>query len=289
MKKLRLGFSSTFGTAEKFFTGVLGERYHVEVVKPEECDYLIFGDPNFGEEHYKYQNCVRILYTGENFRPNYWTYDRAITFDHENSPKHYRLPLYVPEMHMYKAEGVTSDVLHLNSLLSKTDADVPSGFCTFVQSNPNQPIRNHFVETLSKYKQVDCGGPLFNNIGYVLPRDDPRHKMDFVKQRKFNIAFENGTYPGYVTEKILDALYAGVIPIYFGSSFVHRDFNPDRFINVHDYTNFNEVVEVVKEIDSDRSKWLKMVNQPVWKNNVPPACVNTDNFLDWWETFVHYG
>lgn len=290
MKKLRLGFCSTFGTAENYFTWVLGQRYDVDVVPPDQCDYLIFGDPNFGNDHYKYRNCKRILYTGENFRPNYFTFDHAITFDHENSPKHYRLPLWVPEMYQYFRTGVTNDVNILNKeeysyRLAFGDLP-PSKFASFIQSNPNMPIRNKFVEDLMQYKTVDCAGKVMNNIGYELPRNSADDKRHFLAARKFNVAIENGLYPGYCTEKILDAFYAWTIPIYLGSTTVDRDFNTDRFINCHDYTSLPEVIEVIKEYDNDDSKWLEMVTQPVWKDNIMPACANVDNLLDWWENFV---
>ena len=284
MSKLRLGFASTFGTCQNFFTWALAERFDLEVVPPGECDYLIFGDPNFGEEHYQYRNCKRILYTGENYRPTYHTHDHAMTFDHENSPRHYRLPLYVLEMHMYWNTGNAPGYLHLGNARSITE--VPKKFCSFVQSNPNQPIRNNFVEHVNKYKTVDCGGKLFNNIGGPLPQDDAKRKMDFIRDRKFNIAFENGFFPGYATEKILDALYADTIPVYLGSTTIGRDFNTARFINCHDYTTLDEVIEVMKELEADDKKWLNKVNQPVWKDNIPPASTNINNLLDWWETFV---
>jgi hypothetical protein len=291
MSRLKLGFASTFGTAEEFFKWVLSKEYDVEVVPPEQCDYLIFGDPNFGNEHERYRNCKRILYTGENYRPTYFGYDHSITFDHENSPKNYRLPLYVLEMHMYWRTGNSEHTVIPSDgpmdALGRCKAPPPDGFATFVQSNPNMPIRNNFVQMLNKYKQVDCGGPLFNNIGYVLPRDDIKNKRDFLRDRKFNVAFENGIYPGYVTEKILDAIYARTIPIYLGSMTVDRDFNTKRFINCHDYTTLNEVMEVIKEIDQDEKKWIEIIKEPVWPNNIPPACTNPYNFLDWWDKFVY--
>lgn len=283
-KKLRLGFSSTFGTAENYFTWALKQRYDLEVVSPNECDYLIFGEGNTGSDHYNYKNCKRILYTGENYRPNYFTYDHAITFDHENSNKHYRLPLWVLEIHQYMNTGNSPYLDYLNT--PRKRKSIPSGFCSFVQSNPNMMLRNNFVKKLSEYKTVDCGGPLMNNIGYVLPRDDAKHKKDFINDRKFNIAFENGIYPGYCTEKILDALYADTIPIYLGSNTVDRDFNSDRFINTHTYNNLELVIGAVKELDADDKKWLEMVNQPVWKGGVMPDVADVNNFLDWWETYV---
>ena len=41
-------------------------------------------------------------------------------------------------------------------------------------------------------------------------------KLKIISNHKFNIAFENSSYPGYVTEKITDAFIANTIPIYWG-------------------------------------------------------------------------
>jgi hypothetical protein len=46
------------------------------------------------------------------------------------------------------------------------------------------------------------------------PVDD---KTALMRDYKFAIAFENGAYPGYVTEKIIDAIVAGCIPVYLGA------------------------------------------------------------------------
>ena len=48
-------------------------------------------------------------------------------------------------------------------------------------------------------------------------------------------AFENTYAPGYTTEKIMDAFASGCVPIYYGDPLVVQDFNPDSFINAHDF------------------------------------------------------
>lgn len=41
-------------------------------------------------------------------------------------------------------------------------------------------------------------------------------KLESLRQYNFCLCFENGSYPGYVTEKIIDCFVAGTIPIYVG-------------------------------------------------------------------------
>lgn len=287
-RPLKLGFADTFGTATMFFTNVLKQRYDV-TIDNENPDYLIFGDSNFGSTHWKYK-CKKIFYTGENVRPTYFTYDHAITFDHEMSPKHYRLPLYVLEMDMMRWECVVDDYLWLTNKRPDTDWDQvyadKRSICTYLQSNPNCSVRNDFVKFVMSKKQVDCGGPHFNNIGRIIPRDI-HQTIKFLNIGMFNIAFENGSYPGYTTEKILNCFYANTIPIYWGNKLVSRDFNTKAFINCHDYSSFDDVLAAIEELRTDKNKYLDVLSQPVFPHNIPNQYTNLDSFLDWWDTFVY--
>ena len=74
-------------------------------------------------------------------------------------------------------------------------------------SNPNSKERINFFNALSKVKKVDSGGRYLNNIGYVV-----EDKMALIKDYKFVFAFENSSFPGYTTEKILEPLIANCIP-----------------------------------------------------------------------------
>lgn len=288
MKTLRLGFTDTYENAKRFFMDTLGKYYHI-IRDDQNPDYLIYGDPDFGRNHVNYTNCKKIFFTGENVRPNYNECSAAMTFDHENSSRHYRLPLYVPEMEMMTYEGWTKDRLYL--INKKIDVEyeysIKDRFCSFVQSNGRFEFRNKFFHFLDERMDVDSGGPLFNNTGHILPRDGMHHKIDFMRTRKFNIAFENGSYPGYVTEKILNAFYANTIPIYFGSPTVFRDFNESAFINVHRYKTYNEVYDAIMEIHNDKNKYLDMLSQPAFVNNVPNEHMNYDSFYKWFDTFVY--
>ena len=55
---------------------------------------------------------------------------------------------------------------------------------------------------------------------------------------------------------------ANSIPIYMGNPDVTRDFNSKAFINCNDYKNFDEVIEVIKELDNNDEKYMEMLRQP---------------------------
>lgn len=75
--------------------------------------------------------------------------------------------------------------------------------------------------------------------------------MAFINEYKFNLAFENSSYPGYVTEKLMHALQANTVPIYWGDPGVRSDFNPKRFVNVHDFTSDGALLEHLIGLDRD--------------------------------------
>lgn len=286
---LRLGFADTFGTAINFFTDVLGQRYQI-VRDDQSPDYLIFGDGNFGMSHARYSGCKKIFYTGENVRPTYSNPDFALTFDHIESPQHYRLPLYVLEMKMMTYEKVTDDYLWLVNERPKIDWEKEYDFkfgdgISYLQGNPNCSMRTHFVEYLLNNKQinVDCGGRHLNNIGKVIPRNI-HDTLHFLSKYRFNIAFENGAQKGYTTEKILNAFYAKTLPIYWGNLLVDRDFNTKSFIQLKDFKSFDECTNYVKSLD--KKSWCDIMSQPVFLDNVPSKYTDLNNFLNWWETFV---
>jgi alpha(1,3/1,4) fucosyltransferase len=294
MKKpeLRIHFTDTFDCAERFFSSLFARRYTV-IKDPVNPKYLIYGC--FGMDNDRYKGDVtRVFYTGENERPSYFGYNHAITFDHENSPKHYRMPLYLLDMASATYDNWTSDYYYLlNKKIAdpEKEYDMKKGFCSFIQSNPRSNVRNEFFHMLSEYKRVDSAGPHLNNTGFILPRNDIKYKVDWIRNYKFNIAMENQSHPGYITEKILNCFYGNTVPIYWGSVTAHRDFNPEAFINCHSFSYFDNVLAYVMHLDSPEGKqeYLDMLTAPAFKDNKKTEWMNFDRFLDWWAEFVYRG
>lgn len=291
-KPLKLGFADTFSTAVNFFTKALSERYHI-IRDDAHPEYLIYGEGVYGQNHRRFGPEVnKIFYTGENVRPPWGECQFAMTFDHENSPRHYRLPLYVIDMWGAVIEKWTDDYYQLVGLEHDYEKDYDERyFCSFVVSNPNQQMRNTAFKFINEYKSVASAGPHMNNMGYILPRDKLEHKLNFLNSYRFNICFENGSYPGYVTEKLYNALQVKTMPIYWGSATVGRDFNPHAFINASDHGDFNGLVDYVRHLDSPAGKqeYLDIIERPAFFLNVPNAYTSMNNLCDWWEQNVMGG
>ena len=297
-RPLKLGFIYSFSTAENFFIKALSRRFDV-TRDDKNPDYLIFGDLNPKQSFYddssydwsqfKNPNMKTISYSGENVRPPLDKANFCISFDHINSPKHYRLPLYVIDMWGAFIEGWTHDYYWIcPETVDFEELYDNREFCSFVVSNPNQEIRNAAFHFINEYKRVDSGGPHLNNIGHVLPRDKLEYKLNFLNNYRFNICFENGSSTGYVTEKILNAFQVKTMPIYWGSPTVGRDFNTKAFINASDHGIFPNLVKYIKHLDSPDGKkeYLDIIEQPAFRNNIPNEFTDMNNLCDWWETCV---
>jgi hypothetical protein len=288
MKKLILGFTDTFSSIENFFINILSREFEIirDDVNP---DYLIFGDKNFGNNNVNYnnKNCIKIFYTGENQRP--WDYQchYAITFDHFDTDRHYRLPLYV----VYDHDNQFRDVPNTKTV-RRTESNLlkPRDFCSFVVKNPNCEMRNAWFHKLNAYKPVASAGPLFNNVP-MLPRDDTgvKAKVEFLSKYKFNLCFENSSWPGYATEKLYEALCGNTVPIYWGSTTIECDFNPKAFLNWHDYCDDDKFMQAIIEVDQNPDLYQEMFLEPMFRDFVPNKYMDLDRFVFWFKKNVYKG
>jgi hypothetical protein len=288
---LRLGFTDIIKSIENFFIHQLSKKYQV-IRDDENPDYLIFSDGNFGNNnaHYNNKNCIKIFYTGENERP--WNYQchYSISFEHDTfDGRNFRLPLYV----IYDHDNHYRDVPNTSTISrSKEDLLNPKKFCSFVVKNPGSEKRNQWFHKLSSYKFVSSGGPLYNNIGYVLSRGDDgiQEKIKFLNNHKFNLCFENSSYPGYATEKLYEALCSKTIPIYWGSPTIECDFNSKAFLNWNDYQDDDLFLEAIKKIDQNNDLYEEMFFQPMFSSNTKRnKFFDMELFLNWFDKTVYKG
>jgi alpha(1,3/1,4) fucosyltransferase len=72
-------------------------------------------------------------------------------------------------------------------------------------------------------------------------RGQAPEKFELLGGYRFALAYENSRFPGYVSEKIFDCLYAGTIPVYDGAPDVTDYVPPEAFI---DATQFNSPADL---------------------------------------------
>ena len=220
-------------------------EYDVRVC--DDPDYIVYSA--FGHEHLNY-NCIRIFYTGEEICPDFNICDYGIGFEYLTfGDRYFRLPI------MYEPFYLND---YKNMLVRPEALDPNRKFCSFVYSNPNaNSMRTNFFARLSEYKQVASGGKILNNVGGPVA-----NKLDFERQFKFSIAFENVRHNGYTTEKLMQSFAAGGIPVYWGDPKVSDMFNSKAFINVSDYSSIDEAIEYIKFVDQNDDEYLKLLREP---------------------------
>lgn len=245
---------------------------HFNVILSDNPDYIIYSV--FGNEYLKY-DCIRIFYTCENIRPDFNLCDYALAFDWMDFEDRYiRFPVYMLDLYNLDIEKASVKHNITNEELIKKQK-----FCNFIYSNHKaDAVRKNFFELLNTYKKVDSGGKYLNNLGYRV-----EDKSGFQVNYKFSIAFENSSASGYTTEKITQAFAAKTVPIYWGNPNISREFNTNSFINCHEYTRFNDVLNRVIEVDSNDDLYLNILKTPIYENincaNIP-SITSFGNFLN---------
>lgn len=276
-------FSSDFNIANDIFYLWLSKHFSLEL-DPINPDYLIYSC--YGYDYLNFSDAVRIFYTAENIRPDFNLCDYAIGFDYIQFDDRY---LRFPSFARY---GKQFDELLKEKSFSKDILSMKLGFCNFIYTNGNaDPARDHFFKMLDQKKRVDSlGAHLCNTTNGLNNRfaDNWREsKVDLQKQYKFSIAFENSSSKGYTTEKLLHAFIANTIPIYWGNPVVDNDFNPEAFINCHNYNTWEDVIDKIIEIDNDDEQYLYMLNQPPFRNNQKPRVLSHSVFLEFFDNIFN--
>lgn len=273
-RRLKIDFVDFWPGFDKYdniFYNTLKRCYEIDInPKP---DVLIYSCN--GVEHLKYR-CKKIFYSCENVRPDFSLCDFAITFDHLTQPNHFRLPLFALYHDLKSLNGEYSREFFANEWHRKKK------FCCIVVSNSAAKDRIDFFYKLSKYKAIDSGGRWNNTIGYYVS-----DKLDFIKDYKFVFAFENSSYPGYTTEKILEPLLKHCIPIYWGNPKVNKDFNEERIINFHSFRSAEEVIDYIIKLDQDDQLAIDLLSKPIFNPGDLPAYCNPDNLFAFLEHAIH--
>ncbi|MEA2904202.1 MAG: alpha(1,3/1,4) fucosyltransferase [Alphaproteobacteria bacterium] len=228
-KKVRINIARFWAgaTAEDIIELVLPDlRPFFEFETSREPQVLLYGP--YGGELPK-GRFVKIFIGCENVRPIMSECDWAFGVEHEDNVKN---PRYMRFMRWGDDSHLIQEQKNWRSILRSKKR-----FCAFVYAN-QVAYREAFFNALSRRKKVDSPGRSMNNMPSIDPtpgRPDWDSKIEFLRNYKFVIAFENGSRSGYNTEKLTHAIEADCLPIYWGDSQIGRSFNVRRLINAHDY------------------------------------------------------
>lgn len=131
-------------------------------------------------------------------------------------------------------------------------------FCVMVHSNHFCPHPKSVYEERRKAAQFFSATGEFDLYG-ARWNDFPTWKgvfktgkLDVIKNYKFCINYENvSDQSGCITERIFDAFYAGCIPIYLGPKNIYNYIPRDCFINLREFSSYNDLYGFMKNIDKE--------------------------------------
>ena len=297
-----VGFHQAFNPVWNSITHSVTHRFRLDVTTPEPGpvghlptvpDFLFFSVYKEIHRDARYDKCTKIFTCEENFNPPWGECHYAMTGDHSDDPRHLRLPIYVRAMHHIRDQPCYPRLRDpCPDLVKRPDTDLRSlaarKFCCFVVSNElwrdprcrgecGLALRIKFFELLSRYKRVDSGGIVKNNIGRQVT-----DKLPFVQDYKLIVAFESSSYPGYVSEKFVEPMFVNSIPIYWGCPRVAEDFNPESMV-VATGRRLEDVVDEVVALDRDDATYLAKLRQPWFRGNVPNKYCPGDYVADFLE------
>jgi hypothetical protein len=205
---------------------------------------------------------VRINILWEPNAPDYRFCDYSVSSLKSADPRHLYLPYYthcVPAASLVRSPEETPERI----LAAKTK------FCAVVLGKRSRHSpRERFFQQLNRHKRVDSAGYFLNNMGGPIPGGSPE-KIAFLRDYKFNIAFENESLPGWATEKIIEPLIARCLPVYWGDPDIAEAFNPRSLLNYADFPSEEALIEKILELDRDDAKYLEYIRQPGFHNNTP--------------------
>jgi hypothetical protein len=171
------------------------------------------------------------------------------------------LPTFVEQLAMHDIDYA--------ELLDKRASLRPDAFCVFAYSNCDERWdgvrdRRRFYERL-----VERSGNRVTNLGNcyspgaITERTGSAAANGYAfRGFKFTIAFENKRCRGYVSEKLVNAMLAGTVPIYYGAQDVVEHFNPLSFVNVADFPSFDACIDHVLRLDADDAAYDRVRSQP---------------------------
>ena len=285
-RELVVGFTNfyqEFNPSYNFWTLLLNEAgRHLNppvsvrgVSGTENIDLLIFGTFHEGKVGntgglWSHIKVPKFHVTGENTNLILDVFNFGFKPSGHNS---YRFPLWMQYIDWFGANQeklVNPKTMPIDSVCKVSEDVLKSKkkFCSFIVTNPTNELRNQAFHIISNYKQVDSAGRLYNNVGDSIFTElgggggGELKKLEFLKDYKFSITYENSRSPGYVTEKLLAAKAAGCVPIYWGALDVEQDFPKESFLNVNTITDGNMLIEAVRKMDMDDSAWMAMAKTP---------------------------
>lgn len=200
-----------------------------------------------------------IWFTLENVRPPIGDWAATFSFDLDSfGGSNTYLPLWWHLLDFFQPLGIDHYLgkgLRMDELQANRIAAIANrrGFaCAFI-NNP-EPMRLRAIEALQAIGTVDVFGAL---TGKVVPS-----KHAIASQYRYVLCFENDVYPGYVTEKPIEAWATGAVPLWWGDDAAGY-LNPDAMINLHTVGSLDSMCDRIRFLESHPDEWESVASNPI--------------------------
>jgi hypothetical protein len=265
---ISLNFSDCPPQFENYFLPILEEKYTIR--RDERPDFLVYALT--GHRHRLY-NCIKIYVHHETYHPNWKECDYAILPIDLNDSRVLHIPIFAFDRSSQPLIRGGEDWAAIEKMKTR--------FCAALSSYSNHTVkeRTQFFHVLNRRQRIDSPGRGMNNTGFSGIGD----KLAFYQSYRFVLAFENKERIGWTTEKMYDPLAAYAIPIFWGDRNASKYFNPDSFINAHDFRDHEELADYVCHVDSNPNLYEKYFRATPFVNNLPPEEFSRERVLRFFE------
>ena len=259
-KTIRIGYTDMSDEKGMFYfnyvKNMLTDTYDF-IFEQEKPDYLMFSFYGCTHNDLKYKNAIKIAIYEEGFIPSFTEEDYIFGLAHIfYLDRYFRKATLIEYLQKYNLKNKDFRKARQKAL----NGPKREKFCGAVLNNETNlnHFREKFVKELSKYKRVDSGGEIDNNLGYNVT-----DKIQFFSSYKFSIAFEKNTADGYATDHILNSLLAGTVPIYYGDYLIDEYINPETYILVRNDIDLLDKIEYIKQVDQDDNLYKSFLQKDV--------------------------
>jgi hypothetical protein len=102
-------------------------------------------------------------------------------------------------------------------------------------------------------------------------RGNIARKREIMRQYRFSICYENASYPGWLTEKMLDAMFAGCVPVYLGDPEVATQVPKEAFIDKRDFPDYDSLYAYLKGMSPAQYEgYRRAIHQFVHGDRIKP-------------------
>lgn len=116
---------------------------------------------------------------------------------------------------------------------------------------PGHQIRSDFIQNLLiRFPELDL-----HTFGRGR-KQELKSKIDGLEKYRFSIAIENSSTPTYITEKFLDCIIAGSVPLYYGAPDIEEYFPKESYIPfpINDTEKCDQIIRELSDVDFENRK-----------------------------------